>query len=280
VTARLRIVHTTRYLYGGKVLSSYNEARLTPQTTADQLTLESTVQIDPVATVQRYWDYWGTQVTAFDLHTPHDRLEVVARSTVETGPAHPPAEVFEWDLLRSDAVLDDYSELLAPTSYAPREPRLADVAAEVAAQPDPLAAVHAAADAVSGHLTYVSGATGVHTTAVQAWEAGAGVCQDFAHLALTLLRAAGIPARYVSGYLYPRKDAAPGSTVVGESHAWVQAWVGDWVSIDPTNRSEVGERHVLVATGRDYSDVSPLRGLYSGAGRSKLEVTVEMTRLR
>jgi len=280
VTARLQIVHTTRYLYDGLVSSSYNEARLTPQTTTDQLTLESTVRASPTATVQRYWDYWGTQVTAFDLHTPHDRLEVVASSLVETGPYVPPAEVFDWSLLRSPAVLDDYSEFLAPTSYTPTESRLADVAAEVAAQPDPLAAAEAAAQVVHGQLRYVSGTTGVHTTAVEAWESGSGVCQDFAHLTLTLLRSAGIPARYVSGYLYPVKDAEAGSTVVGESHAWVQAWVGDWVSIDPTNLSQVAERHVKVATGRDYSDVSPLRGLYTGAGRSKLEVTVEMTRLR
>ena len=280
MTARLQIVHTTRYLYDGLVSSSYNEARLTPQTTTDQLTLESTVRASPTATVQRYWDYWGTQVTAFDLHTPHDRLEVVASSLVETGPYVPPAEVFDWSLLRSPAVLDDYSEFLAPTSYTPTESRLADVAAEVAAQPDPLAAAEAAAQVVHGQLRYVSGTTGVHTTAVEAWESGSGVCQDFAHLTLTLLRSAGIPARYVSGYLYPVKDAEAGSTVVGESHAWVQAWVGDWVSIDPTNLSQVAERHVKVATGRDYSDVSPLRGLYTGAGRSKLEVTVEMTRLR
>ena len=280
MTARLQIVHTTRYLYDGLVSSSYNEARLTPQTTTDQLTLESTVHASPTATVQRYWDYWGTQVTAFDLHTPHDRLEVVASSLVETGPYVPPAEVFDWELLRSPAVLDDYSEFLAPTPYTPTESRLADVAAEVAAQPDPLAAAEAAAQTVHGQLRYVSGTTGVHTTAVEAWESGSGVCQDFAHLTLTLLRSAGIPARYVSGYLYPVKDAEPGSTVVGESHAWVQAWVGDWVAIDPTNLSQVAERHVKVATGRDYSDVSPLRGLYTGAGRSKLEVTVQMTRLR
>lgn len=280
MTARLQIVHTTRYLYSGRVRSSYNEARLTPQTTANQLTLESTVRIAPAATVLRFWDYWGTQVTAFDLHEPHERLEVVARSLVETSPAPEPASVVGWDVLRGDAVVDEHSELLAPTRYVPREPRLADVAAEVAAAPDPLAAVHVAAEAVAGHLKYVPGSTGVHTTAVEAWEAGSGVCQDFAHLALSLLRAAGVPARYVSGYLYPAADAAPGRTVVGESHAWVQAWVGDWVSADPTNGSPVGERHVLVATGRDYSDVSPLRGLYTGAGRSRLAVTVEMTKLR
>lgn len=280
MTTRLQVVHTTRYLYDGEVRSSYNEARLTPQTTADQLTLESTVRIDPPAAVLRYWDYWGTQVTAFDLHVPHDRLEVVARSTVETGAPGGPGEVVPWDVLRSGAVVEEHAELLAPTSYAPSEPRLADVAAEVAAAPDPLAAVHAAAEAVGGHLRYVSGSTGVHTTAVEAWEAGSGVCQDFAHLALTLLRAAGVPARYVSGYLHPVGDPQPGRTVVGESHAWVEAWVGDWVAVDPTNRSPVAERHVVVARGRDYADVAPLRGLYTGAARSELQVSVEITRLR
>ena len=97
---------------------------------------------------------------------------------------------------------------------------------------------------------------------------------------MTLLRAAGIPARYVSGYLHPALEPRIGDTVVGESHAWVEAWVGSWMAVDPTNGAPVGDRHVLVGRGRDYKDVSPVRGVYAGPGGSTLRVVVEITRLR
>jgi transglutaminase-like putative cysteine protease len=286
VTARLEIRHTTLFAYRGpKVTSSYNEARLTPQTTATQTTLESTVSTRPAAATTRYWDYWGTLVTAFDLHEPHDHLEVLAHSLVETSAPAPPARALGWDDLRTDAVRDRYAELLASTAYAPTAAEdapagLVDLAAEIAASRDPLEAVHTAVDAVRGHLDYDPGSTGVRTTAVQAWEARSGVCQDFAHITLALLRSAGVPARYVSGYLHPVLDPPVGETVVGQSHAWAEAWVGEWVAVDPTNGAAAGERHVRVASGRDYADVSPLRGVYTGAAGSCLEVTVEVTRLR
>jgi transglutaminase-like putative cysteine protease len=280
MTARLEIRHSTRFTYEGpKVTSSYNEARLTPQTTEFQTTLESAVTTHPAATTHRYCDYWGTLVTAFDLHEPHDYLEVLARSVVETSSPVAVREPVGWGELV--AVRDRYAELLAPTTYAPTgTPDLAAAAAEVASCPDPLSALHAAVEIVQRHLDYDSGSTGVRTTALQAWAAQAGVCQDFAHITLALLRSAGVPARYVSGYLHPVVDAEVGTTVVGQSHAWVEAWVGEWAAADPTNGSRVGERHVRVANGRDYADVSPLRGVYTGAAGSSLEVTVEVTRLR
>jgi transglutaminase-like putative cysteine protease len=282
VTVRLDIRHSTRFTYQGpKVTSSYNEARLTPQTTSSQTTLETTVTTHPAATTTHYWDYWGTFVTAFDLHEPHDRLEVLAHSVVETSAVLPPSVVVGWAELRTDALRDRYAELLTPTSYAPApSDGLAGAVEEIAASPDPPAAVASTVDRVRSGMDYQPGSTGVRTTAVQAWDAGSGVCQDFAHVTLSLLRAAGIPARYVSGYLYPTSDGAIGDTVVGQSHAWVEAWLGDWVSVDPTNGAAVGERHVRVASGRDYGDVSPLRGVYTGAAGSTLEVTVELTRLR
>ncbi|HEV7827123.1 MAG TPA: transglutaminase family protein [Mycobacteriales bacterium] len=281
MTARLEIRHTTRFTYRGpKVTSSYNEARLTPQTTGTQATLESAVTTRPAAaTTTRYRDYWGTLVTAFDLHEPHDHLEVLAHSLVETSPPPPLGQPIDWDAL--GGVRDRYAELLATTAYAPtRTDDLAVAAEEVATSRTPLAAVHTAVDAVRDHLDYDTGSTGVRTTAVEAWEARSGVCQDFAHVTLALLRSAGIPARYVSGYLHPVLDAPVGTTVVGQSHAWVEAWVGEWTAVDPTNGSAVAERHVRVANGRDYADVSPLRGVYTGAAGSSLEVTVEVTRLR
>jgi transglutaminase-like putative cysteine protease len=119
----------------------------------------------------------------------------------------------------------------------------------------------------------------VHSSAVDAWQAGEGVCQDYAHLTLAMLRAVGVPARYVSGYLHTKPDAAVGETVVGESHAWIEAWTGGWWGFDPTNDLPIGHRHVWVATGRDYGDVSPLKGTYSGGAATAIEVTVDMTRL-
>ena len=128
-------------------------------------------------------------------------------------------------------------------------------------------------------MEYVRGVTGVHSTASEAWAERKGVCQDIAHVALGALRSVGIPARYVSGYLHPDAGAAIGQTVIGESHAWVEWYAGEWRGYDPTNLAEVGELHVLVGRGRDYSDVSPLRGVYAGPGASELFVSVEITRV-
>ena len=119
----------------------------------------------------------------------------------------------------------------------------------------------------------------MRTSALQAWELGQGVCQDIAHVTLAMLRAAGVPARYVSGYLHPQPDAVLGEVVVGESHAWVEAWLGGWWPFDPTNDQPVGLRHVTVARGRDYGDVPPLKGVYAGGGSQSLGVRVEVTRL-
>jgi transglutaminase-like putative cysteine protease len=123
------------------------------------------------------------------------------------------------------------------------------------------------------------GTTGVQTGAQEAFDQGQGVCQDIAHLAVSLLREAGLPARYVSGYLFPNPDAAPGDEVTGQSHAWVEYWTGEWVACDPTNDDSVGPRHVVVAAGRDYADVPPLKGIYQGAPSRTMAVTVTLTRL-
>ena len=112
-------------------------------------------------------------------------------------------------------------------------------------------------DLVRSHLTYVPGSTAVSTTATDAFVAASGVCQDFVHISLALLRSIGIPARYVSGYVHNRPDAMLGESVRGESHAWVDVWTGDWWGYDPTGDIATGERHVVVATGRDYKDVAP-----------------------
>ena len=125
----------------------------------------------------------------------------------------------------------------------------------------------------------MAGATGVRTNAQEAWDQGQGVCQDLAHVTVALLRAAGLPARYVSGYLHADPSAEPGVSAVGESHAWVEYWTGSWHAVDPTTNAAVEERHVVVARGRDYADIPPLKGIYHGAPGGALKVTVEVTRL-
>jgi transglutaminase-like putative cysteine protease len=276
---QMRVEHSTGYRYASPVLSSYNEARIVPQTGSGQLTLEATVRTEPAATLYRYWDYWGSQVTAFDLHGPHTELVVTGRSLVRTAPEAPRPEPPSWAALRSDDVADRYVEFLRPARFTPDHPELVAAGRDLAAAHDPADFVLAVGDWVRDRLAYRSGTTDVHTSAVEAWRRGEGVCQDFAHLALVLLRAAGLPSRYVSGYLHPHAAAEVGETVEGQSHAWVEAWFGDWWGFDPTNAVPAGEQHVVVARGRDYDDVPPMRGVYSGGTSSSLGVTVTITRL-
>jgi transglutaminase-like putative cysteine protease len=298
---RLEISHITHYRYDRPVIASYNEARLTPMTTPGQLVIEAEVSVRPAAQLFSFTDYWGALVHAFDVHSPHQSLLVTSRAVVETGqteePRGDPAREkprgedpigkdpigkdmasISWPELASAAVGDRFYEFLAPSRFVPPDD-LKRVAKELRhGRATPAEAVPGVVDWVHSQLEYGSGATHVHSSAVEAWQAKRGVCQDFAHLSLAVLRAMGIPARYVSGYFYPDANGAVGTRVVGESHAWVEAWTGAWSGHDPTNRVGVAERHVLIARGRDYADVAPVRGIYSGPPGSATEVTVELAR--
>ncbi|TCO26352.1 transglutaminase-like putative cysteine protease [Kribbella steppae] len=276
---RLRVVHTTGYRYATPVTQSYNEARLTPRSDDRQNLMVARLETVPATRAYKYVDYWGTEVNSFDLHTPHTELKVVAASVVETTEEPPPAVDATWAQVRSAESLDRYAEYLEWTTYVPKHRELAAVARSLRKGLTPQETVLAVSKCVHGKLKYQRGTTGVHSSAIDAWQAGEGVCQDYAHLTLAMLRAVGVPARYVSGYLHTEPDAAVGETVVGESHAWVETWTGDWWGFDPTNDLPIGHRHVWVATGRDYADVSPLKGIYSGGAATAIEVTVDMTRL-
>jgi len=277
---RLRIRHRTGFSYAGEVGSSYNEARMTPRTEPRQTTLAGQVEVRPTALHYRYWDYWGTQVTAFDLHGPHSSLTVTATAVVETLPAPVLAEPADWAALDRPEVADECCEYLMPTTRTELGPELLEHAAALrAAAADPRTAARAACDWVRDEVEYVTGATEVHTSAQEAWQARKGVCQDLSHLTVGLIRAMRVPARYVSGYLHPTPDAVPGELVVGQSHAWVEWWDGGWTAFDPTNGVPVGERHVVVGRGRDYADVPPLKGVYAGPPSTWQGVTVEITRL-
>ena len=276
---RLRVVHSTGYAYKSPATASFNEARLTPRSDNRQNVILSRVETVPATRSYRYIDYWGTAVTAFDLHAPHTELEVTASSVVETDKPEPSTEKVTWDDLQSEAVIDRFDEVLGPTHYTPRSTRLRRVGERIAKYNDPHDAVMAAAEWVKSELDYVPGTTGVHSSALDALREGKGVCQDFAHLTLAVLRGIGIPSRYVSGYLHPQRKAPVGETVDGQSHAWIQAWTGGWWNFDPTNDKEINEQYVSVGVGRDYADVTPLKGIYSGSGSTDLDVVVEITRL-
>ena len=277
---RLGIVHSTGFRYPGRVLASYNEARMTPMTTPLQTTLDARIEVVPTASTFRYLDYWGTQVTAFEVLVPHDRLTVTARSVVETYAADGSAAAgASWADLSTAGCRDHYAELLVTSRRTEPGEEAVALAREVVRGLAPAEAGRAVAEWLPGVMDYVPGATGVHTSAAEAWDVRKGVCQDFAHVAVGVLRNLGMPARYVSGYLRPWSGAEVGEKLRGESHAWVEWWSGSWQAWDPTNGRPAGPDHVLVARGRDYDDVPPLKGIYSGAGSGELFVTVELTRL-
>lgn len=279
---RLRIEHITQVRYAGPVLTSFNEARMTPLTLPSQVTLESRVTAGPGVPVWTYNDYWGTLVSVFDLPEPHDDLVIRALATVETEPFGGPQDGedrLSWEQLRERAAGGRLLEFLLPTPPTTVAGDTSRAAIAEVAGLSPGEAAAAISARVHERVTYLPGATGVRTSAQEAWDKGQGVCQDMAQIAVSLLRAAGLPARYVSGYLHPDPKAEPGSTAIGQSHAWVEYWAGSWTPLDPTSLAPVGERHVVVARGRDYADVPPLKGIYHGPAGGDMTVTVQVTRL-
>jgi transglutaminase-like putative cysteine protease len=280
MTYQLRIKHTTGYHYEKGAMASFNEARMTPMTTSEQYVLRSRLDVTPTPWSYEYRDYWGTTVTSFEVHDPHSDLIVVATSIVDTQEVPAKPHAIGWDDLTDD-VKDEWCEYLVLSDWvAPADDlrELLDGLRATAERPGDYA--RAAVELLHSRIAYVPGSTEVTTTAADAWAAQTGVCQDFAHLSLGALRHAGVPARYVSGYLHPSPDPVVGETVQGESHAWIEWWDGEWVAWDPTNAIAPGPRHVVVAKGRDYGDSPPLRGIFSTAGGSELFVGVEITRLR
>jgi transglutaminase-like putative cysteine protease len=281
MSLRVAVRHCTGYRYGRPVRASFNEARMTPLTGSGQQTLEARLEVAPAVRPLRYRDYWGTVVDAFDVHTPHTELVVTATSVVETAtPRAVPPDGVGWDAVVTPAVRDRFAELLGWSRYVVAEPEVAAVASGLAAAYPPVEAGRRAATWAHEQLGYGRGATTVHTSSAEARAVGTGVCQDYTHVTLAVMRAMGLPSRYVSGYLLPTPDAEIGQTDSGEGHAWVEFWAGEWVPVDPTSLVDVGERHVLVARGRDYADVRPLSGVYSGPPAESLGVVVELTRLR
>ena len=281
---RFDIRYRTRFSYDSAVGESHNELRACPVTDAHQRLVTYRVGIAPTTRPLSFTDYWGTRVDAFGVRLPHRVLEVVAEATVETSPR---AEVVTAadlaDLGGSDFVARHH-EYLQPTRHTEWDAGMRDRAAECAdaSGPTALGVARGIHDLVRSAVRYEKGATDVSTTAAEVLRGGAGVCQDFAHLAVALCRSVGLPARYVSGYLFSADDATAERTdrpvVHVQTHAWIEVAVPDagWVPLDPTNGREVGELHVKVGHGREYDDVCPFRGVHHGVAAVELEAAVEI----
>ena len=277
---RLRIRHMTGFHYEGEVTASYNEARMLPASGDGQVVLYSSLEILPMSAQHSYVDYWGSRVSSFEILTPHRELALTATSLVEVRPRQHPGHPLDWDQLV--ALSERASEFVEQRVQTRRTAPPADVVALAREIADsflsPCEAAEQICIAIGNAVEYMAGVTAVTTTAAEAWAHRKGVCQDIAHLAIGALRSVGIPARYVSGYLHPKPNAAVGETVMGESHAWVEWYCGTWRGYDPTNLIDIGDGHVTVGHGRDYNDVPPLRGVYAGPFKSALFVRVEITR--
>lgn len=276
--SRLHVVHRSTFRYERTVTASFNECRLTPSSDDRQQVMSSQVDVSPVTYQYGYVDYWGTRVLSIEVLTPHTELEVSATTVADVVPAGPVPQVL-WEELHDPATIDRFAETLLPTVRSEPGSDLVEAAHQAAAGRTAPEAAHAICELVTNAVEYRPGSTGVKTVAAEAWATKRGVCQDIAHLAIGALRSVGIPARYVSGYLHHSSGAAHGATVVGESHAWVEWWTGDWYGWDPTNNSAAGASHLVVGRGRDYGDVPPIKGIVAGAAGSTLDVVVEITRL-
>lgn len=276
---RISTVHSSIYRYEEPVIASYNEVRLLPQSFGGQTVLGANVSVMPATAFYRYIDYFSTSVVSFDIAEPHRELVVIGSSVVETATAKPQPTGLSWSELESEAIRERFVEYLEPTKYATGDEELLEIGRKFRNEPSPFHAVAAVSDWIGSSMIYEIGATGVSTSALEAWHARRGVCQDFAHLGIVLLREIGIPTRYVSGYLHPSVEGELSVALTGAGHAWMECWVGAWYPIDPTHGDRVGDRYVTVARGRDYADVAPFRGVYQGGALAGLEISVELTRL-
>ena len=276
---RYRIVHTTEMSYDQPVRASHNEVRMSPLNESGQTTLENRIRVRPMTWSHVYRDHWGTHVTAMESLAPHDRLEIEATSTVERTSLGAPPSSPGWDAVADPALQDRSAEWLMQSVRTVPGPGILDLAETARTAATPREAGQEIAERIRTTMVYEQGVTTVQDSGETAWSRGHGVCQDFAHIAVAALRHLGVPARYVSGYLAPDREADVGQSSEGESHAWLELWDGAWLPLDPTNGTPVDVHHIVVARGRDYEDVPPFKGVYSGKGVAALTVSVRFTRL-
>ena len=271
--------HITKFRYKPAVRESVMELRMQPRSEANQRCLSFDLSLKPAAVVLQYRDFLGNAVHHFDIAGTHGELIVRALSLVEVLPPVNPqsARSADWKELEAELASGDYWDMLEPSTFARPTQLLRELARELKLERGgtPLEAVHQVNQAIHQNFAYVPNSTKVDSPIDDALGTRKGVCQDFAHVMIALVRELGIPCRYVSGYLFHAQDDRS-LTSEGASHAWVEALLPGlgWVGFDPTNHLQCGERHIRVAVGRDYADVPPTRGVYKGGGQSELSVSV------
>jgi len=283
---RFRIKHVTRYVYEQPVSNSHNDVRLTPIDAPDQKRLAFSLEVTPAAAISEYRDSFGNLAHSIDIHPPHTELIISSSSVVDRlAPTTQPApRITIRDYLADDSArMKEYGDFLNPSRYVPFSDRLRRFFWSVRPQlsEDVTEYVERMILYVHSQFAYDRGTTHVHSTVEDILTLGGGVCQDFAHLSIGLLRLAGIPSRYVSGYLAPASRSDPaGPPPELASHAWIQAFMpgAGWTGFDPTHRMRTTLRHIRLAVGRDYNDLPPVSGVYQGsAGARRMSYELEVS---
>jgi transglutaminase-like putative cysteine protease len=281
---RFDIRYEAEYRYPEAITDSLNTLRVKPAVTPLQTVEAFELLVDPDARVQERRDYFGTDVLEFEVGDPHDRLSIVGHARVVTDEA-PPPPTGGWEAIGEERYKRQAGEfLLQDPTEMPAAGSLDDLTGAVRAD-SPLETALRVTEAIPDRFTYEPGTTFVGSTVSDLLAAGGGVCQDFVHLGLILLRSHGIGARYVSGYLFAAPPDGGRDSVEVQTHAWLEALLppesGElrWVGFDPTNRGFAGETHVKIGHGRNYQDVPPIRGVYRGPAAEELEVGVKMRRV-
>lgn len=278
------VIHLTDYRYSDPVSEAYLEARLTPPHRKEQEILAHRIEFSPEAETSNYVDYFGNTTTFYSMTLRHERLAVTNRMTVRTRAPHRPDEALALPVAEARQILasslTDIFDYLQPTAAVPTGGASMDWAKKFLRSGVPMGeAMSALNRAIHERFEYKPGATEVNTPLATVWKKREGVCQDFAHIMLSVLRTAGLPARYVCGYI----EADGPEKLVGSiaTHAWVEVMLPglQWVAIDPTNNQWCGERHIAVALGRDFVDASPVRGTFKGSGTQSMKVRVTMKQL-
>jgi len=285
---RFRVSHTTQYKYAVPASESFAELRVTPLNNESQKVLSRTLSIEPNSVIDEYVDYFGNQVEFFSIPHRHSSLTVTSEAEVETQAVEPPQSSLDISLGEARQIYNSMRyqlfEYLNPTSLVPLNQHRR-IRKRFFRQVESLGdALHLLNTWIFESFQYQSGVTDISTPIKQVVATRRGVCQDFAHLMLAILRSNGIPARYVSGYIeaYDPEKTSPEMIGAAASHAWVEVYLpgGIWWGLDPTNNQAAGERHIEVAVGRDYNDVAPMRGTYKGAMDQKLNVIVSLERTK
>ncbi|ABF42319.1 transglutaminase-like protein [Candidatus Koribacter versatilis Ellin345] len=276
------IRHLTKFSYASPVSESIMETRMRPRSDSNQRCLLFHLSVSPRCSVFSFRDHMGNHIHHFDIPGAHSQLVIVAEAVVEQqAPAALPDALpsSAWDDLDSEVERGDFWEMLLPSEFAKPTPLLQNLAAEleVRRKDDPLSVLRGLNEQLYRYFEYVPKSTRVDSPIDDALEARCGVCQDFAHIMISLVRPLGIPCRYVSGYLNSRSEDHNRSPETA-THAWVEALLPGvgWVGFDPTNNLMAGERHIRTAIGRDYFDVPPTKGVFSGDSPSELSVAVRV----